>query len=188
MRVSTVPAALLVLALAGCSGSAPTAPTAFPAATTSAVQTVETGPAAHESAQPRPIQGECEAGNAEPPVVAFPLMSFVAVGTCQFSHLGQATLRTVGERNLLTGVQVAEATLTAANGEQLHLTSAGTGVPTGPTTISFTGTATIIGGTGRFASSTGEMAVEGTSDSTTGVTQLSYDGWITYKASDRRRP
>jgi hypothetical protein len=82
-------------------------------------------------------------------------------------------------------VQTSEVTFTAANGDRLHASSVGTGTLTGPTTVSFTGTATIIGGTGRFANATGEMAVEGTVDNATGDARLSYDGWIVYNASDR---
>jgi hypothetical protein len=191
MRASTVPAALLVLALAGCSANAPTAPTAIAAsASTAGTYTTpgsETGIAAHPSAQPRPIKGECEASYAEPPVVTLPLIRHISVGTCQLSHLGRVSLRTVAEINVATGIQVAEATLTAANGDQLLATSVGTGTPIGPI-VHFAGTATVIGGTGRFASAIGEMAVVGTSDSTTGDARFSYDGWITYDASERRRP
>lgn len=77
---------------------------------------------------------------------------------------------------------------TAANGDLLRATSVGSGTPTGPTTLRFTGTASITGGTGRFASATGEMSVEGTADNVSGDARFSWDGWITYDASGRSRP
>ena len=191
MRASTAPAALLVLALAGCTGNVPTAPTTMVAASPAGTYTApafETGIAAHESAPPRPIKGWCEAAYAEPPVVAPPLIRHVSIGTCQLSHLGRVSLRTEAQINLATGIQVAQATLTAANGDRLRVTSVGTGIPTGPTTVRFTGTATLIGGTGRFANATGEMAVEGVANNVTGDARFSYDGWISYDASDQSRP
>lgn len=39
--------------------------------------------------------------------------------TCQLSHLGRVSLRTVAEVNTAIGVQVAEITYTAARGEML---------------------------------------------------------------------
>jgi hypothetical protein len=191
MRASIVPTALFVLALAGCTGNAPTAPTTLPAASlagTHTAQAFESGIAAQKSPAPLPIQGRCEASYAAPPVVAPPFIRHVSVGTCQLSHLGRVSLRTEAEINLATGVQVAAVTFTAANGDRLRVSSVGTGTPTGTTTVHFIGTATIVGGTGRFASATGEMAVEGDVDSATGDARFSYNGWITYDASDRSRP
>jgi hypothetical protein len=189
MRASIAPAALFAVALAGCSGNVPTAPTApaVPPAGTFIAPAVEAGrPVTQQSAAPRPIAGHCEATYAEPPVVDPPFVRHISVGTCQLSHLGQVRLRTEAELNFAIGVQTSEVTFTAANGDRLHASSVGTGTPTGPTTVSFTGTATIIGGTGRFANATGEMAVEGTVDNATGDARISYDGWIVYDASDRR--
>jgi hypothetical protein len=46
-------------------------------------------------------------------------------------------------------------TLTAANGDAISEIVSGDGCATGPTTFHFTGTYTIVGGTGRFANATG---------------------------------
>ncbi len=179
MRRSTAPAVLLVLTLVGCGADAPTAPIPDAPALNRAA-------AAHPAAPARSMKGSCEAQSAEPPVLIFPILHQVATGTCQLAHLGRASLRTVARLNILTGVQMAEITYTAANGDLLYATSIGTGTPTGPTTIEFSGTTTIIGGTGRFTNATGVMAAAGTSNTATGITFISYDGWITYDAADRR--
>ena len=48
-----------------------------------------------------------------------------------------------------------------------------------------TGTVTISGGTGRFTSASGTLAVNGTADNVSGTGSSRYDGWIDYDASDR---
>jgi hypothetical protein len=190
MRLSTIPPALLVIALAGCAADVPTAPTATAPPSLAGTYTaapIETGMAALDSTR-RPINGRCEATYAEPPVVAFPFIRHVSTGACQLSHLGRVTLRTEAEINLVTGVQLSQVTFTAPNGDRLRASSVGTGTPAGPTTIRFSGTSSITGGTGRFAGATGEMSVEGTVDNASGDARFSYDGWITYDASGRSHP
>jgi hypothetical protein len=76
--------------------------------------------------------------------------------------------------------QEAEHTLTAANGDLLYATSAGTGSLTPPVTIHFVGVTTISGGTGRFTNATGVMQAEGTSNLAAGHSSFTYEGWIAY--------
>ncbi len=180
MRTSIASAALLALVAAGCTGEAPTTPGDAAVPPQALI--------ANSKAATRPFTGTCEADYAAPPVVTPPILRHVSVGTCTVSHLGRATLRTEAELNLATGVQVAQATLTAANGDQLHLNSIGTGTPAGPATVTFAGTATVVGGTGRFSNAAGEAAVEGTTNAATGNARFTYDGSVAFDAGDRRRP
>jgi hypothetical protein len=172
MRIATTPAVLLVLALVGCGADSPTAPVPDTPA-------LDRASAAHRAAPERPMRGRCEASYAEPPVFEFPLLHIVSVGTCQFTHLGRTSQRTVQVLNVLTGVAVSQITFTAASGDLLYATSIGTGTPDGPLT-NFTGVSTITGGSGRFADATGQMDVAGTVNTVTGDASLTYDGWIAY--------
>jgi hypothetical protein len=132
-----------------------------------------------------PISGRCETTPLTPPVVTFPILRQEDTGICQVSHLGRATLHASRVVNLVTGTQVADITFTAANGDVLRTTASGTSTSAGPTTFRFTGTNTIVGGTGRFTNATGELHATGVVDLTTNNASISYDGWISYDASDR---
>jgi hypothetical protein len=107
-------------------------------------------------------------------------------GTCHYSHLGLTT--SVAEQFLLQGpggtlVIVNMAKYTAANGDELHSTFVGTGVFTSATSVSFSGTETYTGGTGRFADATGSATLVGSAEFTSpsaGVGQYSGEGTISY--------
>jgi hypothetical protein len=174
MRRSTIPVVLFsLLSLAACTGDSPThplQPTALPD------QAVAFG----EASVTRPIRGYCEATYAEPPVFAFPILHHVSTGSCGLLRLGPVSIHTVGQINVVTGVQHAQITYTAPNGDQVFATSVGTGTPSGPTTIDFSGVTTITGGTGRFAGATGVMNATGTVDTATGNASIWYNGWISY--------
>jgi hypothetical protein len=132
----------------------------------------------------RPLSGTCETRFDPPPFPLPPVIRQVDTGTCQLAHLGRATLHAVQEIDLATGTQVSvEFTLTAANGDVLRATNVGTSVPNGPG-VTFQGTTTFIGGTGRFANATGEARIEGTASFLTNTASfMVVDGWIAWKAS-----
>jgi hypothetical protein len=74
------------------------------------------------------------------------------------------------------------AVYTAANGDKLFSTFLGSGVPTS-TGVSFSGTETYDGGTGRFADATGSATLVGSAEFTSpsaGVGQYSVEGTISY--------
>jgi hypothetical protein len=173
MRWSTAPAVLLTFALAGCGSDDPTAVVADG-------PSFSRGLVAQRAAPSRPIAGDCEVATVEVQPISPGVVRRVSVGTCQLSHLGRTQLLSVASTNLVTLDQEGEHTFTAANGDLLYATSAGTGSLTPPTTIRFTGVTTISGGTGRFANATGVMQVEGLSDLAAGFSSFSYDGWIAY--------
>lgn len=107
------------------------------------------------------------------------------LGTCQFRHLGLTTA--VADQTIIfTGPTTLSITntvvYTAANGDELHSSFAGTGT-IGPAGVTFVGVETFSGGTGRFAHASGSMVDRGTaafSSPATGVGQFTGDGTIVY--------
>lgn len=84
--------------------------------------------------------------------------------TCQLTHLGRTTgavLQTVTFGQDGVGQITNTTTYTAANGDQLHATFAGTGTPTSTGGFVLAGTETYAGGTGRFAAATGSARLDG---------------------------
>ena len=131
------------------------------------------------------VSGSCETTPVAPPVVVFPILRQEDTGICHLSHLGRTVLHAFRVVNLANGTQVAQITYTAANGDVLRTTAVGTSSPPGPISFLFTGTTTIVGGTGRFANATGVLQAQGEVNLTTANASISYDGWIAYDASDR---
>jgi hypothetical protein len=132
-----------------------------------------------------PIGGSCVTTPVAPPVFTPPILQQTDRGICQLSHLGRATSFGTQRINVVARSETAEVTFTAANGDAVYTTNVGANTETGPTTIRFVGTMTIVGGTGRFRSATGQMRAEGTADLVTGSGQLTLDGWIAFDPSSR---
>lgn len=107
-----------------------------------------------------------------------------APGTGTFTHLGRFEIQQLNCMNLATGVITAgEATMTAANGDELHLTYEGRVLPgMEPQTMELFYVRN--GGTGRFAHGEGEMTVLVTYTSPTTWVSTG-EGWLSYTASDR---
>ncbi len=94
-------------------------------------------------------------------VVAFPIVTLSITGEGQASHLGRSTAATTNQAvNLITGAATATYTLTAANGDTvvLELVFGTTNVPGG---VTFHGSYTVAGGTGRFAGASGSGSLNG---------------------------
>jgi hypothetical protein len=180
MRILAAPSLLLTLAAAGCAHEVSTAaPVDAPT-----LARVAAGSAS------RPLTGQCETSFTPPPVPLPPVLRQVDTGTCQLSHLGRATIRSVQDIQFATGTQVSvELTYTAANGDVLRATNVGTSAPSGPG-VRFQGTTIFVGGTGRFVNATGEARIAGTANFLTNTATFAIvDGWIAYGASDSdRRP
>jgi hypothetical protein len=132
-----------------------------------------------------PISGSCETRLAAPPVVTPPILTQNDVGVCELAHLGRVSVYDTQQIDLATGTETAQVTFTAANGDELRLTNVGVNQRTGTTTIRFTGTMTVVSGTGRFANATGQLAAEGTADLVSGQGWITLDGSIAYDASNR---
>ncbi len=178
MRKRSGTIVLLILAIAGCSGDDITGLTPVARAVSRTSTTSRAAAANH-------VRGSCETTPVAPPVVVFPILQQEDIGTCQLSHLGRTVLHAFRVVNLVNGTQVAQITYTAANGDVLRTTAVGTSSPPGPTSFLFTGTTTIVGGTGRFANATGALQAEGEVNLITANASIAYDGWIAYDASDR---
>lgn len=93
--------------------------------------------------------------------VVFPIGYISVTGQGNASHLGwTAAVTTNQELNLITGEATATYTLTGANGDTvvLEMEFLGTNVPGG---VTFGGSYTVAGGTGRFAQATGSGLLSG---------------------------
>jgi hypothetical protein len=74
--------------------------------------------------------------------------------------------------------------ITAANGDTITADLAGTALMVAPpNVVAITETATVTGGTGRFAGATGSIQVERIFDRATGVTTGTLEGWISMAGS-----
>ena len=178
MRTLATPLVAAVLALAACAGDAPLATAPDLSGLASAGS-----PSAARGATP--LRGSCELTVTPLPSTP-PIIRQIDTGPCRMSHLGRAVLEGVLEIDLTTGTQTGERTMTAANGDQLYLTVVGTSAPAGPGLVSFVGTFTIEGGTGRFANATGTATGEGIANLVTRQTAVTIEGEIVYDASGRK--
>ena len=96
------------------------------------------------------------------------------------THVGQVSFTYQLTVTLATGTATGSAQLTAANGDSVFTTVAGTSEPTTtPGVLSITEIDTITGGTGRFASAQGSFTVERLVNQVTGFTSGSFHGTIT---------
>ncbi len=94
-------------------------------------------------------------------VVEFPIAHISVIGEGQASHMGATTAVTTDQEvNLITGIATATYTLTAANGDNIVLELEFL-VAFLPGLLSFEGSYTVAGGTGRFAGAIGSGLLSG---------------------------
>ena len=109
-----------------------------------------------------------------PPIVA---VRIEATGTA--TYLGRFTLEAPHVVNQATLTAVGTYRITAANGDTITADLAGTArMVEPPNVVAITETATVTGGTGRFAGATGSIQVERVFNRATGVTTGTLRGWI----------
>jgi hypothetical protein len=95
------------------------------------------------------------------------------------THLGQFTLDIPHVVNAANGTAAGSYELTAANGDKVYATFTGIATPTAtPGVLYIEETATITGGTGRFAGATGSFTSERLYDRIAGTTVGSFEGTI----------
>ncbi len=141
------------------------------------------GNVADSPPRPRPAGGSCVTTVA-PAGFDFPHLTVTIDGVCNLRHLGRATMRATQVIDVTTGLFSNETVYVAANGDSLFTAFAG--IPTSPPgspDITFTGTETFVGGSGRFAQATGSTAAEGSATlapDQSGVGEYRMDGWITF--------
>jgi hypothetical protein len=113
--------------------------------------------AAHvDAVQMVPLKGTWSGVTVSAVPIGPTLVSIVAEGSGQVSHLGQATMVSPHTSDIATGETIGEQIFTAANGDMLTAHCEGTPV-FAPDFSVVTGTLScnITGGTGRFAGATG---------------------------------
>jgi len=129
------------------------------------------------AANETPFRGNVQA--VETHVVVFPTLFVNGTGSGNATHLGSFTMTYEGEVNLLTHAATGSIEFIAANGDRVYADFVGQSTPTGtPNVVSIVETATITGGTGRFAGATGTFVVMRTLDQITGSASGFFDGGI----------
>ena len=134
------------------------------------------GPAA--AGEPVPFKGSLEGDVTVTPLTP-PFVAVDVEATGEATHLGNFTLDIPHVVNRATRTAVGSYEFTAANGDTLTADFTGKATPTAiPGVLYIEETATITGGTGRFAGATGSFTSERLYDTITGTTIGSFDGTI----------
>jgi hypothetical protein len=124
------------------------------------------------------------AGTATITPLGGPMVAVEIDATGTATYLGRFTLEAPHVVNQATLTAVGTYTLTAANGDTITADLAGTArMVEPPNVIAITETATVTGGTGRFADASGTIQVERVFNRATGVTTGSFSGWISTPGS-----
>jgi len=106
-----------------------------------------------------------------------------AVGTA--AHIGQFAMLSQHHLNTVTRTAAGTFVFTAANGDKIYADFTGRGQPATPGVVAVVETATITGGTGRFAGASGSFVVQRTYDRAAGTTTGSFQGTITSPGAAR---
>jgi hypothetical protein len=140
------------------------------------------------AAETVPFRGDLEGTVERTPDPNDPSLVFVEVeGTGHASQLGRFAFAAPHYVNSTTRSASGSYEITAANGDTLTADFTGRAVPAdAPGVLIITETATITGGTGRFAGATGSFTVERLYDTLTGDTEGSFDGTISSPGSGKR--
>ena len=106
-----------------------------------------------------------------------PILSVHSSGGGEATHLGRFTATFVFQVDVTTSTALGSFILIAANGDSVFGTFSGHATGTGRF-ASVVETATITGGTGRFADATGSFTIERALDHATGLSSGSFNGTI----------
>jgi hypothetical protein len=124
------------------------------------------------------------AGTATITPLGGPIVAVEIDATGTATYLGKFTLEAPHIVDQSTLTAVGTYILTAANGDTITADLAGTArMVEPPNVIAITETATVTGGTGRFAGATGSIQVERVFNRATGVTTGSLAGWVSTPGS-----
>ena len=132
----------------------------------------------------RPLTGRCE---TVPTIVPSPtpgaLFRVTITGTCRLTHLGRT--EQVAVEDVFAGpgglTLAGTSTYTAADGSTFATAFSGPVQQTGPNAVTFEGTETVVGGTGRFAGATGSTHFAGAA--TTAPPGQPGSGWFTVEGA-----
>ena len=164
----------------GCSQPiTPTSPTSLSSANLSIASSEAkvTGAGVLSNNQEVPFKGRLE-GTATITPGTPPFLSVSLEGTGNATHLGHFTVEIPHIVNTTNRTSTGSYEFTAANGDTLTAGFTGQSTLTAPGVLSIVETATITGGTGRFADATGSFTVERSFNQVTGVTTGSFEGTI----------
>ena len=172
--VGVVGVALVV----GCSQSiTPTSPTSLSASPSIASSEAKvTGAGVFSKDQEVPFKGRLEGTATITP--GSPFLSVSIEGTGNATHLGRFTVEIPHLVNPMNRTSIGTYEFTAANGDTLTAGFTGQATLTAPGVLSVVETATITGGTGRFAGASGSFTVERLFNQVTGLTTGSFEGTI----------
>src|SRR5438105_4685091 len=134
------------------------------------------GPAV--AADPVPFKGSLD-GDVTVTPLAPPFLQVDVGATGKATQLGRFTLDVPHVVNAANGTAVGSYEFTAANGDKVYAEFTGQAMPTAtPGVLYIVETATITGGTGRFAGATGSFTSERLYDTLAGTTVRSFEGTI----------
>lgn len=192
MHVSVTAAGVVIVALsAAC--SQPMSPTKLvPAASDQASITSPGGDATGTGTGAGAVAGPAAAGQQVPfrgtlegvVTVTFdpppsPFASVLIRGMGNATHLGRFSVAIPHRVNFATSTGIGTFEFTAADGDTLTAALTGQAGPPDPAgVLAIVETATITGGTGRFARATGSFTVERRYDTITGTTTGSFEGTV----------
>jgi hypothetical protein len=125
-----------------------------------------------------PLKGRLDGVSTVAPLTP-PFVSVNIEGSGQATHLGHFEVSIPHVANRSNGRAVGTYLFTAANGDTLTADFISQSTPTDvPGVISVAVTATITGGTGRFAGATGSFVGDRVADTVHGIVTESFDGTI----------
>ena len=168
-----------VVLFLGCSQPiTPTSPTSLSSASLSIASSEAkvTGAGVLSKDQEVPFKGRLEGTATITP--GSPFLSVSIEGTGNATHLGRFTVEIPHVVNPTTRTSTGTYEFTAANGDTLTAGFTGQATLTAPGVLSVVETATITGGTGRFADATGSFTVARLFNQVTGLTTGSFEGSI----------
>ena len=163
----------------GCSQSiTPTSPTSLSASPSIASSEAKvTGAGVFSKDQEVPFKGRLE-GIATITPGTPPFLSVSIEGTGNATHLGRFTVENTHVVNTTERTATGTYEFAAANRDTLTAGFTGQATLTAPGVLSIVETATITGGTGRFAGATGNFTVERLLNLDTFLTTVSFEGTI----------
>ena len=128
-----------------------------------------------------PFKGRLEGDVTVTPLAA-PFLQVDVEAAGKATHLGKFTLDIPHVVNAADGTAIGSYEFTAANGDKVYAEFTGLATPTAiPGVLYIEETATITGGTGRFAGATGSFTVERLYDTVAGTTTGSFEGTISVR-------
>ena len=133
-----------------------------------------------------PFKGTLEGRLTVSTPIEPPLLSNLNEATGIASHLGRFTLKIPHIVNTMTRVATGTYEFTAANGDTMVATFTGQASLVSPGVLSVLDTATITGGTGRFAEATGSFTAERVFVMATGEITGSFEGTISSPGASKK--